>query len=254
MLAVDAEDSAGSTATATKSVKMDTARRAGHQGLPTLTVLDGPTFDPGAGKGNPMASATYAVLDVPFADKDRVKALGARWDHRLRRWYVPAGIDTAPFAAWRPRSLPELPGGPTVCAKVILMPETCYRCEAPTTSVAGLLVDPSVGGDADGFISFGEVAGYLVQLLPRDLLGSMGVGEIRWRRSSVRPEGYLANGCRSCGTIMGDFYLEEALCEYLAEGGDYETIAWTTVQFPVAAIPKWGWEDDDEAEDTELSY
>ena len=201
-----------------------------------------------------MASATCVVLDVPFADKDRVKALGARWDHQVRRWYLPAGVDTAPFAAWIPRSLPELPAGPTVCAKIVFMPETCYRCGAPTTSIAGLLVDPSVGGDADGFISFNEVAGYLVRLLSRELLASMGVGEIRWRRSSVCPEGYLANGCRSCNTIMGDFYLEEALTEYLAEGGDYERIAWTTVQFPAAAIPNWGCEDDDEAEVPELSY
>ncbi|AVR96438.1 DUF5710 domain-containing protein [Pseudoduganella armeniaca] len=41
-----------------------------------------------------------AVLKVPFAEKDEAKALGARWDAALKKWYVPAGVDPAPFARW----------------------------------------------------------------------------------------------------------------------------------------------------------
>lgn len=43
-------------------------------------------------------SATYLVSS--FADKDRVKGLGARWDPVRRQWYVPEGRDLAPFAQW----------------------------------------------------------------------------------------------------------------------------------------------------------
>ncbi len=43
-------------------------------------------------------------LTSTFKDKDRVKALGARWDAERRQWYVPAGRDLAPFAAWIPVS------------------------------------------------------------------------------------------------------------------------------------------------------
>lgn len=39
-------------------------------------------------------------LNVPYREKDMVKALGARWDRQERRWYVPHGIDPAPFAKW----------------------------------------------------------------------------------------------------------------------------------------------------------
>ncbi len=39
-------------------------------------------------------------LEVPFAQKDAVKALGARFDWASKRWYVPAGIDPGPFARW----------------------------------------------------------------------------------------------------------------------------------------------------------
>ncbi len=62
------------------------------------------------GQNMPM-SATY--LQVPFRDKDSAKALGARWDPAQRQWYVPAGRELAPFAAWLPAGLvdasPQLP-------------------------------------------------------------------------------------------------------------------------------------------------
>ena len=68
------------------------------------------------GQNTPM-SATY--LQVPFRDKDSAKALGARWDPGQRQWYVPAGRELAPFAAWLPADLleasqPLSPGGAAV--------------------------------------------------------------------------------------------------------------------------------------------
>lgn len=39
-------------------------------------------------------------LNVPYAQKDAAKALGARWDAATKKWYVPAGKDPAPFAQW----------------------------------------------------------------------------------------------------------------------------------------------------------
>ena len=38
-------------------------------------------------------------LNVPFAEKDEAKALGARWDPARKRWYV-QDKDLAPFARW----------------------------------------------------------------------------------------------------------------------------------------------------------
>jgi exodeoxyribonuclease VII large subunit len=39
-------------------------------------------------------------LTVPFAQKDKAKALGARWDSAQRQWYVPSGLELAQFQAW----------------------------------------------------------------------------------------------------------------------------------------------------------
>lgn len=43
-------------------------------------------------------SKTY--LNVPYAQKDAAKSLGARWDPVNKKWYVPAGKDISPFAQW----------------------------------------------------------------------------------------------------------------------------------------------------------
>jgi hypothetical protein len=47
-------------------------------------------------------SKTY--LNVPFAQKDEAKALGARWDAIKKKWFVPAGKDVALFAKWQAES------------------------------------------------------------------------------------------------------------------------------------------------------
>lgn len=43
-------------------------------------------------------------LQCPFQDKDLAKQRGARWDPRLRVWYVQDVADLGPFAAWLPRA------------------------------------------------------------------------------------------------------------------------------------------------------
>jgi hypothetical protein len=47
-----------------------------------------------------QSGRAVTVLNVPFAEKDEAKQLGARWDPKRRKWYVPAGVDAAPFSRW----------------------------------------------------------------------------------------------------------------------------------------------------------
>ncbi|RLA22264.1 MAG: hypothetical protein DRQ62_08210 [Gammaproteobacteria bacterium] len=39
-------------------------------------------------------------LNVPYAEKDQAKALGARWDAAKKKWYAPANLDLPLFAKW----------------------------------------------------------------------------------------------------------------------------------------------------------
>ncbi|MBZ2208510.1 DUF5710 domain-containing protein [Massilia soli] len=40
------------------------------------------------------------LLNVPYAEKDAARALGAKWDAGKKKWYVPAGVLATPFAKW----------------------------------------------------------------------------------------------------------------------------------------------------------
>ncbi|MHA6629156.1 DUF5710 domain-containing protein [Pseudonocardia sichuanensis] len=55
-----------------------------------------------SGRGNRL------YLDVPYAEKDEAKALGARWDPQIKRWYDPRP-PTAGLDRWAARpSVPDL--------------------------------------------------------------------------------------------------------------------------------------------------
>ena len=47
-----------------------------------------------------MNASTNISLKVPFNEKDQAKALGARWNAEMKLWYVPQGVDAAPFEKW----------------------------------------------------------------------------------------------------------------------------------------------------------
>lgn len=63
-------------------------------------------------------------LNVPYSSKDAAKALGARFDGAVKRWYVEAGIDLAAFSPWLPAGTAPVP-----TAEVAL-------ADAPTTDLA----------------------------------------------------------------------------------------------------------------------
>jgi hypothetical protein len=42
-------------------------------------------------------------LNVPYAEKDEARALGARWNPGKKRWYVPNGVALDTFAKWMPK-------------------------------------------------------------------------------------------------------------------------------------------------------
>ncbi len=40
-------------------------------------------------------------LNVPFSEKDEAKALGAKWDRRVKAWYARDDMELAPFKRWQ---------------------------------------------------------------------------------------------------------------------------------------------------------
>ena len=75
----------------------------------TARILDAnaPVLDDGrkltalaGGDRQPSSAQERQYLNVPYAEKDEAKALGAKWDRAVKAWYVPESHDPAPFARW----------------------------------------------------------------------------------------------------------------------------------------------------------
>jgi hypothetical protein len=49
-------------------------------------------------------------LNVPYAEKDQARELGARWNPTRKRWYVPNGVAIEPFERWLPKDGEAAPG------------------------------------------------------------------------------------------------------------------------------------------------
>jgi hypothetical protein len=83
-------------------------------------------------------------LDVPFAEKDEVKKLGARWDPEKKLWFVPERRDPAPFQRWMsPEHDPHEPRSATLirCGAYLIAqsPMLCWACKTETPLFSFLL-------------------------------------------------------------------------------------------------------------------
>lgn len=81
--------------------------------------------------------STY--LTVPFAQKDKAKALGARWDTVQRQWYVPAGLELALFQAWLPAGQAAIVSGASTSRDLIEPVETELTEKPAGVSLSQLL-------------------------------------------------------------------------------------------------------------------
>ena len=62
----------------------------------------GAVAGPAAGAAGGAVASEPTMLNVPFAEKNAAKKLGAKWNGENKKWYVPAGLDPAPFTQWIP--------------------------------------------------------------------------------------------------------------------------------------------------------
>jgi len=63
-------------------------------------------------------------LNVPFHEKDLAKSFGARWDRENTTWYVPPGVDLAPFSKWLPVDAASSPLAHATTSTTAIAPST----------------------------------------------------------------------------------------------------------------------------------
>ncbi len=147
------------------------------------------------------------LLNVPYVEKDQAKALGAKWNPELKRWYADVPRDYYKFRKWFSDPKANL----VVCNQIYIVvgKDRCFRCKNDT-NVISLAVDAydnlkgTPSSFCDGDIHFIEDIENPPEALQKYLLDNH-----RYYKgySKTTQNYYFGNHCEHCGTLQGNYYL-----------------------------------------------
>jgi hypothetical protein len=146
---------------------------------------------------------------------------GARWDGRQSTWYVPDGIDSAPFKRWLPES--QTPNVRAPRWGLAVAPRECWRCGKITLAFAVMLppgheVLIEEDDPAEDRWERGERSVLLSYLaaVPASVVAQLRMLSSHYRLDYSRTTGsfYWMNHCEHCEAKLGDF-------ETIAEPGTF---------------------------------
>lgn len=145
------------------------------------------------------------ILKVSFSEKDDAKALGARWNPMLKKWYVPEDMDISLFSRWLPDQYDEDATFAYTPIYLVKSADTCWKCG----NRADVFCLASDGFESEGYFYEGLFVTYgYLESIPKNLLQYF-----RENCPSYYPDyskttnnSYCMNHC-SCGAKLGDFYL-----------------------------------------------
>ena len=147
-------------------------------------------------------------LDVPFAEKEEAKSLGARWDPGRKTWYVPASLSPQPFERWLPA--PEDLGDTLLLPSVysVEAKAACWKCDR-SSRVATVAAESFLMRDEPGQLVEPDL--YLfseIEYMPRALVEAMREVNPGYRKRFSKTAGaaYYMYHC-ACGAQLGDFYM-----------------------------------------------
>jgi hypothetical protein len=150
-------------------------------------------------------------LNVPFAEKDEARALGAWWDPEARTWFVPAGKDPGPFERWLPASGESDADGRLELKPPIFTVESrsaCWKCDTvvPVATIACTRFTDSEGETGDGEETLYLFSG--IDWLPEPALEALRRVNPGYRMRFSKTAGceYFMNHC-PCGAQLGDFFM-----------------------------------------------
>ncbi|MCX5591926.1 DUF5710 domain-containing protein [Alcaligenes endophyticus] len=162
-------------------------------------------------------------LNVPFAQKDQAKELGARWDSIQKTWYLPPETDPTPFARWLPKNYTA----PTSTSDAVEYPirashyfiakshTTCWRCKQ-MTAVFAFALPPGHEvyeweDDQTGY--WYSPDGFCILSMVSDLAAPASHAMHRLTKnyhmaySKKADARYFMNHCEHCNATQGDFYM-----------------------------------------------
>lgn len=149
------------------------------------------------------------LLNVPYAEKDEAKALGARWNPKSKHWYATYKKEYYKYRKWFQSDNTSL----IVCDSVFVGVATrnCFKCKKETT-VISLLTNSYVDVSDDwSFLEWGEM--HFVQDVTElpDNLAQYLDEKYCYRKgfSQTTSSYYYGNHCNHCGVLQGNHFIYE---------------------------------------------
>lgn len=147
-------------------------------------------------------------LNVPYSEKDEAKALGAKWNPGVKKWYVESKHNYHKFVRWYKFSNTSV----IVCDRLLIAvsKRSCFRCKNETP-VISLATDDYVDIKEKPMIYKGKI---VLISEPENIPGPLrfylkDAYNFHYGTSSIIPTGYFANHCVHCKVIQGNNYLYE---------------------------------------------
>jgi len=145
------------------------------------------------------------ILEVPFSEKDAAKSLGAKWNQKIKKWYVPRGVDEEGFNHWVPTE-----GSLTVMPPLFILKswETCWSCgesaDVFCLASAGVIDDDDEEKEElNMFIQYLDLT-YIPDYL--DTIFKTKIPRYFMDYTKMSNSHYYVNHCH-CNAKLGDFYL-----------------------------------------------
>jgi hypothetical protein len=153
-------------------------------------------------------------LSVPYSEKDEAKKLGAKWDPTAKLWYVPDGVEAAPFARWmKPADEADEPNIRSKSFYIAEATRACWKCHRDTrvygfmlpAGFEALYVGDSPEEDEWETYDVTTVLSYIGYLCESARNAMQAVTRTyRLSRSKTTKSSYWANRCEHCDALQGD--------------------------------------------------
>ena len=167
-------------------------------------------------------------LHVHIGDKDEAKGLGARWDKDAKLWYVPEGIDPAPFERWMPSDEQPAPNVKSDYFFLMIGVQKCWKCSdlTPVYSLAvprdhqepaedlddvyekedGYEEDPETVWEDQGCNGVLSHADWIEELAAIIVVKATG-DRYKPAYNATLGGNYYMNHCKCCGEKQGDHFV-----------------------------------------------
>lgn len=151
------------------------------------------------------------LLNVDYEEKDEAKALGAKWNPELKKWYIEDKVNYPKFKKW---ILREKDTAEVVCDFFYIVEgkQNCFRC-GKETNVIGYGLENYLQIYRDEIPGYEWSSGEIniassLEPLSLELLAYLKEKYNYYLGySKTTKSNYYGNHCMHCNVLQGDFYL-----------------------------------------------